>query len=63
MDGNVIFMKQAYDNNYDLSKWTALQKNSPTKAMVCIFSKTEPLEGISAHVEKMLLKCNIQTLR
>jgi hypothetical protein len=50
--------------NYDLSLWTALQKNNPTKAMICIISKSEPLEGVSAHVKKILLTLNkLQKLR
>lgn len=57
-----MYIKPTIDN-YDMSIRTALQKNNPTKAMICIISKSEPFEGVSAHVKKILWAYKLQKLR
>lgn len=61
-DKNIILIKQT-DENYETDVWTKLKKYSSSEEIVYIVSKTDPLEGISSYVKKMLAKYQSQKLR
>ncbi|XP_060835401.1 fatty acid synthase-like [Rhopalosiphum padi] len=62
LEENSIFIEPINDN-YDLSIWRALDKYKSSTGKIYIISKSEPLEGITSHVEGILQKYKSKKLR
>lgn len=63
-DGHDVFVKPTSDD-YRSSVWTALKEDAdPAQENVFVISTSEPLEGVGARVEQMLLtKYKFKSLR
>ncbi|VVC44020.1 Acyl transferase/acyl hydrolase/lysophospholipase,Acyl transferase,Malonyl-CoA [Cinara cedri] len=62
IDKNYKFIKST-NEDYDLNIWNALEKHKSTNELICIVSKSEPLDDIVTHVKNILVKYKSPKLR